>query len=83
MTKIDDDLGVSVESTDKLMDAIAAAQARAQAVYASGSRSLVSRIPDSEWSTWHEVNEACLVSDPCGLESDPLDDDEEASLTAA
>lgn len=76
MTTIEKDHGVSVEATDKLMKAIEDAHARADAVYASGNRSFVTRIPDEAWATWHDVEEACLVSDPCGLEPDPLDDDE-------
>ncbi|GGK29847.1 hypothetical protein [Salinarimonas ramus] len=83
MTTIEKDLGVSVGDTDELMDAIAAAQARIKEVYASGQRSFISRIPDAEWKTWHEVDEKCLVQDPCGLGPDPLDDDEEASRNAA
>ncbi|WP_349370710.1 hypothetical protein [Salinarimonas sp.] len=82
MTPVEKELGVSVEGTDTLMDAIAQAQARVEAVYASGSRSFVSRIPDADWATWHLVDEECLVEDPCGLDPDPLDDDE-ANLNAA
>lgn len=63
----------SVDTTDELMKAIEHAQARVAEVYSSGRNTLIDQISQQEWDSWDASDELGLVSDPHGLEDDPVD----------
>ena len=62
-----------VDTTDELMKAIEYAKARVDQVYSSGRNTLIDQISQQEWDSWDASDELGLVSDPHGLEDDPVD----------
>jgi len=64
----------TVETTDELMKAIDAAQARISDVYASGAVTLIDLIPSNEWCAWDGSHEKAIVCDSDGIDGVDYDD---------
>lgn len=71
---------LTVETTDELTLAIAAAHARVSEVYAAGSVTLIDTISNKDWLEWDGQHENAIVADSDGLE---VADEEEALPVAA
>lgn len=59
-----------VQTNDELMNAVAAAHARADSIYFSASKTLIDQMSIQEFADLDDSAEMTLVSDPCGLEDD-------------
>jgi hypothetical protein len=78
----DDALGLSVETTDELKNAMAFAHARIIEVYASGRNTLIDQISADDFAAWDGLDEMAIVCDSESLDGEDLFDDDRFGLAA-